>query len=177
MDMPDEWALIHDLVADGIKSGEVQPLDRKVFEANEVTEAFRFMGAGTHVGKVLIKFGSEDNTTYDKEPKMANIPNFFANTPKAFLVIGGLGGFGLEFAQWLSKHGVKKIILSSRGKVRNGNQARAISEMQARGSSVEICNVDFTSYDNVKNFLVKQPLAGFFNLGAVLADGLWKNMT
>jgi fatty acid synthase len=177
MDMPEEWALIHDLVTDGIKSGEVQPLDRRVFEANEVTEAFRFMGAGTHVGKVLIKFGSEDNTAYDKEPKMANIPNFFANTPKAYLVIGGLGGFGLEFAQWLSKHGVKKIILSSRGKVRNGNQARAISEMQARGSTVEICNVDFTSYENVKNFLVKQPLAGFFNLGAVLADGLWKNMT
>ena len=104
MDMPEEWALIHDLVTDGIKSGEVQPLDRRVFEADEVTEAFRFMGAGTHVGKVLIKFGSEDNTAYDKEPKMANIPNFFANTPKAYLVIGGLGGFGLEFAQWLSKH-------------------------------------------------------------------------
>ena len=49
--------------------------------------------------------------------------------------------------------------------------------MTSRGCSVEICNEDFTYYENVKSFIEKQPLAGLFNLGAVLADGLWKNMT
>ena len=40
---------------DGIKSGVVKPLDRTIFQRDEAEKAFRYMAAGTHIGKVLIK--------------------------------------------------------------------------------------------------------------------------
>lgn len=40
------------LVQDGIKSGIVQPLSYTAFSSEKAEEAFRFMSAGKHIGKV-----------------------------------------------------------------------------------------------------------------------------
>ena len=40
---------------EGIKSGIVVPLKATVFEKGDIEGAFRFMGGGKHIGKVLIK--------------------------------------------------------------------------------------------------------------------------
>lgn len=43
-----------------IDSGAIKPLVRTVFEADQVEQAFRYMAAGKHVGKVLIKIRPEE---------------------------------------------------------------------------------------------------------------------
>ena len=43
------------LLREGIKAGVVKPLNRTVFQRDEVEKAFRYMATGTHIGKVLIK--------------------------------------------------------------------------------------------------------------------------
>lgn len=43
------------LLREGIQNGVVKPLHRTVFQRNEIEKAFRYMGKGTHIGKVLIK--------------------------------------------------------------------------------------------------------------------------
>jgi len=50
-----DWQTVHDLVSNGIRDGTVKPLQSTVFEGDDVEAAFRFMGLGKHVGKVLIK--------------------------------------------------------------------------------------------------------------------------
>lgn len=45
---------------EGLRNGSVKPLVRSVFEMDEVEKAFRFMGAGKHLGKVLIKVRDEE---------------------------------------------------------------------------------------------------------------------
>lgn len=42
------------------------------------------------------------------------------------MILGGLGGFGLELADWLVLRGAKKLILTSRTGIRNGYQASRI---------------------------------------------------
>ena len=44
-----------ELLREGIRSGVVKPLHRTVFQRDEVEDAFKYMGKGTHIGKVLIK--------------------------------------------------------------------------------------------------------------------------
>lgn len=46
---------IKSLMQEGIRCGTVKPLDRTVFQHYEAEKAFRYMGSGNHVGKVLIK--------------------------------------------------------------------------------------------------------------------------
>lgn len=41
----------------------------------------------------------------------------------SYIIIGGLGGFGLELADWLVLRGARKIVLTSRNGIKNGYQA------------------------------------------------------
>lgn len=40
-----------------------------------------------------------------------------------YIVVGGLGGFGLELADWLILRGARKILLTSRRGISNGYQS------------------------------------------------------
>ncbi|EIE22203.1 ketoacyl-synt-domain-containing protein [Coccomyxa subellipsoidea C-169] len=50
---------VHALLKAGLDSGEVVPLPLSKFSRREAADAFRFMAAGTHVGKVLIQMGAK----------------------------------------------------------------------------------------------------------------------
>ena len=43
------------LIQEGLDSGEIKPLPRKAFGAEDVQGALRFMSAGKHFGKVLVE--------------------------------------------------------------------------------------------------------------------------
>lgn len=58
---PDEWKQsFNRQVQECIDSGAVKPLVRTVFGSEQVEQAFRYMAAGKHIGKVLIKIRSEE---------------------------------------------------------------------------------------------------------------------
>lgn len=60
-DSPKEWKLkLRRQIQEHIDSGAIKPLIRTVFESDQVEQAFRYMGAGKHIGKVLIKIRSEE---------------------------------------------------------------------------------------------------------------------
>ena len=50
-----DWAVVADLLSQGIKEGTVCPLNTTVFEKEDIEGAFRFMAQGKHIGKVVIK--------------------------------------------------------------------------------------------------------------------------
>mmetsp|Transcript_18751 Transcript_18751/g.46867 ORF Transcript_18751/g.46867 Transcript_18751/m.46867 type:complete len:2716 (+) Transcript_18751:643-8790(+) len=244
LNQPAEWAIVHRLVQEGLNSGEVEPLDvGGCFPTTQITEAFRFMGAGTHVGKVLLSFENQGSSTTssaqsdssDPTPdnassttagvtsrtvseqgsvanafhpparaaedarqlsgesnssarigssssadKVADTPNFTPKDPAndVYVIIGGLGGFGLELTQFLASKGVKNLILSSRGRLRNGLQAKYLTEVAEKyRCNISITNLDFSDRSVTEKFLsANRNVCGFFNLGMVLADGLFKTM-
>lgn len=44
----------------------------------------------------------------------------FCPPSQSYIITGGLGGFGLELAQWLTERGARKLVLTSRSGIRNG---------------------------------------------------------
>lgn len=58
---PKEWKQeLQNHVQRCIDSGAIKPLVRTVFEDDQIEQAFRYMAAGKHIGKVLIKIRPEE---------------------------------------------------------------------------------------------------------------------
>ena len=173
------------LVSEGIESGAVKPLPCTVYHETEVEQAFRFMGSGKHIGKVLIKVRDEEPSRKPVKPEIkliAAIPKTYMNPDKSYILIGGLGGFGLELSNWLIKRGAKKLVLTSRSGIRNGYQSLCVSRWLAMGINVEVSTLDCTKEGDVNELLkmAKQklgPVGGIFNLAAVLRDAMIDKQT
>lgn len=48
---------------------------------------------------------------------------YFCDPEGSYVITGGLGGFGLELADWLILRGALKLVLTSRTGIKNGYQA------------------------------------------------------
>lgn len=107
-----------------IKSGIIKPLKTNVFEAAEVEQAFRFMASGKHIGKVLLKV--RQNVSDEESLPISALPRIYCDSDMSYVLVGGLGGFGLELADWLVLRGCRKLIFSSSRGVSNGYQASRI---------------------------------------------------
>lgn len=113
---------MYDLIESDLKSGIVQPINSTVFESPDIEEAFRIMANGKHIGKILLKMCGSDN----KMLSVQTIPRVYFNQEESIVVVGGLGGFGMELAGWLVTRGCRKLVLCSRSGVTNGYQAMRI---------------------------------------------------
>ncbi|KAH8412789.1 hypothetical protein KR009_005739 [Drosophila setifemur] len=166
------------LVTEGIKSGAVQPLPTTVFADQEIEKAFRFMASGKHIGKVVIKVRLEEEqpTALPRLRQIQAIPRAYMHPEKSYILVGGLGGFGLELAHWLVSRGARFLVLSSRSGIKSGYQALMIRRWHDRGVQVRIDTNDVTTPAGCQRLLeMGNKLAlvgGIFNLAAVLKDGL-----
>jgi fatty acid synthase len=103
-----------------LKSGIIKPLNVTVFDANKIEDAFRYMTTGYHRGKVVLKMRKNEN---DEVTLPINALNrVYYNSNESVIIPGGLGGFGIELAEWLILRGCKKLVLSSSRGIRTGRQ-------------------------------------------------------
>ncbi|GFT94620.1 fatty acid synthase [Trichonephila clavipes] len=167
---------IMDLVKNGIKTGVVQPLDRTVLDKNSIEEAFRYMSKGIHIGKVLLKIR-------DEEPEKHIIPTclmipavpetqFYYN--KVYIIIGGLGGFGMEVAKWIMRRGGKNIILTSRYGARTPYHHFFLKKWQKLGVNVQVSTLNVAVKSEAEKLLKEAsrigPVGGIFNSAVILRD-------
>lgn len=108
---PEQVQYIHSLIQRDLKSGIIQPLHSTVFKANEIEKAYRYLSTGQHIGKVLIQI-REKPTDELTLPIRALLRTYF-DSNKVYIILGGLGGFGLELADWMVLRGARKLVLNS----------------------------------------------------------------
>ena len=115
-----EMATLRDLMDQGLKRGIVKPLACHVFRKDQAEEAFRLMATGKHTGKVLLKMTDDSESTSKmatanpRQRPMATTKKITFAANKSYIVVGGLGGFGLEVCYWLIKKGARKLFITSR---------------------------------------------------------------
>ncbi|XP_065591318.1 fatty acid synthase [Cyrtonyx montezumae] len=178
-----EWEVVSELLTKGIKDGVVKPLKTTVFSKEEVEAAFRFMAQGKHIGKVMIKIQEEEKQyPLRSEPvKLSAISRTSCPPAKSYIITGGLGGFGLELAQWLIERGARKLILTSRSGIRTGYQAKCVREWKALGIQVLVSTSDVGTLEGtqllIEEALQLGPVGGIFNLAVVLKDAMIENQT
>uniref|UniRef100_A0A0N4ZB91 Fatty acid synthase n=1 Tax=Parastrongyloides trichosuri TaxID=131310 RepID=A0A0N4ZB91_PARTI len=176
-----DWLKVAALLQDGITSGVVQPLPYSSFSSEKAEDAFRFMSAGKHIGKVLMKIREEEEQKIclPSQIKVNAICRTLCNPTHCYLITGGLGGFGLELAQWLINRGARNIVLTSRSGIRTGYQARCVHFWRRTGINIMVSTLNISSQSEAFS-LIQQcqelgPIGGIFHLAMVLRDCLFEN--
>ncbi|XP_077481477.1 fatty acid synthase [Stigmatopora argus] len=179
-----EWEEVSQLFQEGITAGVVQPLKTTVFKRDHVEEAFRYMAQGKHIGKVLLQVCQEETDTSAHSASHLTIPALrrtYCLASHSYIITGGLGGFGLELAQWLTEKGARKLVLTSRSGIRNGYQAKRVSEWQSQNVEVLVSTTDVCSFEGTEKLIAEAsklgPVGGVFHLAMVLKDGMLENLT
>ena len=169
----------HALVTSYIENKAIKPITRKIFKKNKVEAAFRYMTAGKHMGKIIIKVQEEGE--FMNSPILA-LPRYHCLANKSYIILGGLGGFGLELADWLVVRGAQNLVLISRAGVKNGYQQMKIDLWKSYGVTVLIItNIDVSDVKDCEYMLKSAenlaPVDAIFNLAVILNDKICSNHT
>ncbi|KAK2119426.1 hypothetical protein P7K49_000812 [Saguinus oedipus] len=122
------WREVSALLQAGIHDGVVQPLKGTMFPRTQ------------HIGKVIVQVRADEPEAVLKGAKptlIAAVSKTFCPPHKSYVVAGGLGGFGLELAQWLIKRRAQKLVLTARSGIQTGYQAKKVQVSTSNASSLE----------------------------------------
>lgn len=131
------------------------------------------MASGKHIGKVLLKVRDEEKskTAIPSTKLVKAIPRTYMDSEKSYILVGGLGGFGMELCNWLIDRGARKVVLTSRSGVRNGYQSVCIRRWIEKGVEVVISTLDVSTPKGAEELLKVAsklgPVDAIFNLAAV----------
>jgi phthiocerol/phenolphthiocerol synthesis type-I polyketide synthase C len=165
------------------ETGIFRALPYRVFSHDQLSQAFRYMQQAKQVGKVIIRppeIGAEPAVEASgeagKEP--ATIADeLVLDGRAAYLVTGGLRGFGLATAEWLARKGAGALILASRSGIKGAEDQASVDRLQNTGATVFAEPCDVTNLAALGNIISSAnaagfPLRGIIHGAAVFEDSL-----
>ena len=147
------------------------PLPFRSFPASRIDAAFRLMAGGKHTGKVIVAFADAFVLRNGEPP----LPAFAVKSDGAYLITGGLGGFGRVLSEWLVECGARHLVLTSRSGASTPEAVAFLEKLKGLGVDVKVIKADIGSSKDVKR-LIKEvsaasvPLKGIFHLAMVIDD-------
>jgi acyl transferase domain-containing protein/NADPH:quinone reductase-like Zn-dependent oxidoreductase/acyl carrier protein len=159
--------------------GILHPLPYTAFDANQVVDAFRHMQQAKHIGKIVVNYNNGIYAKLLSAPSQK--PSLSLSGNASYLVTGGLGGFGLRTAQWLTEKGARHLILISRSGPTSEEAKLALDKFAEQGVTVHAVACDVTDRTALRSLLehcaVAMPsLKGIFHAATVIDDGLARNL-
>ncbi|MEP1442334.1 MAG: type I polyketide synthase [Hyphomicrobiales bacterium] len=152
------------------------PLPHRRFEGHEIIDAFRLMQKSGHIGKIVVK--PVPPSELDAKPEARDVA---LSDDGHYVIIGGLGGFGLEVARWLANHGARHISLMGRSGTVDEEQAAIIANFAEQGVAVQPIACDAADVAALSKTLddlrSERPIKGIIHAAMVLRDGLIANMS
>jgi NAD(P)-dependent dehydrogenase (short-subunit alcohol dehydrogenase family)/acyl carrier protein len=161
--------MFRDLLA-AFASGELRLLPLTTFSNEHLVNAFRFMAQAKHIGKIVVT-----KPTTEFPPRSSQMkPRWHDDA--AYLITGGLGGLGLETARWMTREGVRNIVLMGRHPP-DAKAKAVLNDLTRKGTriAIEKCDVSdeaelSTSLDRISRSM--PPIRGIFHAAGVLDDGM-----
>jgi len=114
-------------------------------------------------------------------PAATSRPTFAADPDGAYVVTGGLSGFGLEAARWLSRSGARRLALIGRRGGSTPGAADALAAFRSTGVRAEAIACDIADEIALGRALAHirrslGPVRGVLHAAMVLDDALLKDM-
>lgn len=151
--------MLRELLAD-FEAGVLQPLPQRLYPIERSEDAFRFMGQGHHVGKIVIT----------QQPAPAIRPD------ASYLITGGLTGLGLETARWLVEQGARHLVLVGR-RAPSPQTLDTLASLERAGASVQVAHADVADAAQLSELIgglsgQTPRLRGVVHAAGVVDDGL-----
>ncbi len=186
--------ILYDWILENSKNGCVKPIKPiNVYKPTEAEQAFRYMLTGKHIGKIVFKIRDEEHfrsplLEFNPTLKLKVNSKTFFNPTKVYIIIGGLGGFGLELTNWMIFSGAKKVILTSRTEIRSNYQRVFLKRLEEFGEMSDMFKTEIVVFTRDSNseegskLLLEEAnklgtIGGIFHLAVALNDALYENHT
>ncbi|MFJ2842997.1 SDR family NAD(P)-dependent oxidoreductase [Streptomyces griseofuscus] len=153
-------------LAEAVTTGRRRPLPHHTFPAHRFEDAFSLLKQARHIGKIVISF--------DNPPPVVDLAPASALDPDAaYVITGGLTGFGAATARHLAERGARHLHLVGRRGSRTPGAARLLDELRTSGVEVTAHSADITrpgALEPVRTALRERRLAGVVHAAMVLED-------
>ncbi len=146
-------------------AGTLRPIPTRVYPAEDIVEAFRFMAQARHIGKLVVSSGRRWGS------------DALVRGDGTYLVTGAGGGLGRTIVEWLVAQGAGAVVLSGRSAA-----TAELAEWMARLGADGTTRLTWQSADIAQRHEAEQlfaaistteaPLRGIFHAAGVLDDGL-----
>jgi NADPH:quinone reductase-like Zn-dependent oxidoreductase/acyl carrier protein len=152
-----------------LQDGGVEPLPRTVFSMGDAEAAFRYMAEAKHIGKVVLSLRPEERAAI-APPRDASV----LDPEGTYLIVGGLGGLGLETAKWLVQRGAQSLVLVGRSGASDAAN-EAILCLRSAGADVLVERADMAREDDARRVIEGvarrgRPLRGVIHAAVQMAD-------
>ncbi|KAF7493890.1 Fatty acid synthase [Sarcoptes scabiei] len=163
----------------------IEPIDSKVFDIDNLDGAFDAMHQEDHIGKVILQIRNENNLSR----KFSAIPTTRFSPKKCYVLVGGLGGLGLEVAHWMATRGARKLVLVSRSGIKNEYQYVFVKRIEnlirntceKANPEIKICTSDPSTIKGAEQLMNESqklgPIGGIFHFATVLNDAFIEDQT
>jgi acyl transferase domain-containing protein/acyl carrier protein len=151
--------------------GKFKPLPTFTFPAGKMRDAFKTMAQAKHIGKVVVDFEAND-----MEVDLSTAMPLVLASDGAYLITGGLGGFGAEVARYLAAHGAGHLYLLGRSGADRPEAKALLADLAKKGVKAHAIAADVTRRSDVDAVLKriakdKVKLKGVIHSAMVLDDG------
>lgn len=159
---------LFDEIMQAFAAGDLRPLPHRVFDGESVVQAFRLMQKSGHIGKIVIR-------PPESKSLALSTAAFRADPDDVHVIVGGVGGLGIEVADWLiSDAGARHLALVSRSAAISPDLASRLLRWRGQGAEVQViaCDVaDAAALDRCLTALrAKRRIAGVIHSAMVLED-------
>jgi NAD(P)-dependent dehydrogenase (short-subunit alcohol dehydrogenase family) len=162
-----------------LKMGQIAPITpKRVYNASEIEDAFRFMQQGQHLGKIVISVRDSNSTMSLDMAAVTNAQKLKLRSDASYLLIGGLGGLGRSVARHLVEHGARRIVFLSRSAGSGAEDSDTVQELESMDCEVRLVKGSVINKDDVIHAIQQAPnLKGILQLAMVLRDQNFIRMT
>ncbi|KAI0440573.1 fatty acid synthase S-acetyltransferase [Xylaria telfairii] len=168
-------------IVEHYEDGHIKPVRPiKVFDAEKIQEAFRYMQQGQHIGRVCLSLRDSSGKSRLDPSAVPRRKNVVFDRAASYLLVGGLGGIGREVARWMVEHGASELIFLSRSACTDHTNEEFANELKSAGCrSVSLVAGDVTRSEDVARAIetASNTLKGVIQMSMVLRDGSFENMT
>ncbi|KAL9107660.1 MAG: hypothetical protein Q9227_007467 [Pyrenula ochraceoflavens] len=164
---------------DMLRRGEIRPIPSiTTFNFTEIENAFRFIQAGKHTGKIVLTPLPTDNVRASSQP----VKSISFDENATYILSGGFGGLGRSMARWMAGKGARNLVFVSRSGAKHPESMELLSDLEKAGVHSEILLTSVVDEKDLKSSFAKllpslPPVKGVVQLAMVLEDQIFENMS
>jgi NADPH:quinone reductase-like Zn-dependent oxidoreductase/SAM-dependent methyltransferase/acyl carrier protein len=147
---PDRMGRYLQAVAQLAQAKAIRPIVDKVFAAQRAEEAFRYIMAGQHKGKIILDFSKEAMQADNTQIMLSPHSRLF-HSDCVYVLTGGCGAVALQVVHWMSSQGGRQfLLLSRRGRAAlRPSEAAKLDALKAFGVNIAVEAADICDADSV----------------------------
>ncbi|KAE8154183.1 polyketide synthase [Aspergillus avenaceus] len=159
-------------------NGSIHPIRPvHVYEATDITQAFRYLQSGKNTGKTVIHMPDDPSTI----PVSRLHENGVLFRPDAsYLLVGGFGGLGRAVITWMVEKGARYLVIMSRSGHQTPENHAFVEDLRNQGD-IHVSTVagNVANMEDVREAVTTaaKPVAGIFQMSMFLQDESFNKMT